>query len=63
MKLSCIWQPPLRMCCYKTGDGPGGYTRGGVSVEEKSDEKEKELEEEIPRIMMSEVGPVNVKKK
>lgn len=51
------------MCCYKTGDGPGGYTRGGVSVEEKSDEKEKELEEEIPRIMMSEVGPVNVKKK
>lgn len=32
-------------------------------MEEKSDEKEKELEEEIPRIMMSEVGPVNVKKK
>lgn len=37
--------------------------RGGVSVEEKLDQKEKEIEEEIPRIMMSEVGPVDAKKK
>jgi hypothetical protein len=32
-------------------------------VEKKSEEKEKEIEEEIPRIMVSEVGPAPRKKK